>query len=71
MRQQVESELAQIVDYNVVPLYPHVVEIFGTSEPLHVLLRPDNHVAMITREASVENALREIRGYLNDVIGQA
>jgi hypothetical protein len=65
MRHEVGSEYAPIMDYNVVPLYPHLAEVFGTDEPFHVLVRPDNYIGMI----SCETSLGDFRTYLSEVIG--
>jgi 2-polyprenyl-6-methoxyphenol hydroxylase-like FAD-dependent oxidoreductase len=64
-RDELERDLASLVDYHVVPLYPHVAEIFGTTETFNVLLRPDNYLAFISRET----ALSEVRDYLNEIRG--
>ena len=65
-RDEVESGRARLADYHVVPLYPHVAEIFGTDRPFNVLLRPDNHVGFISREP----AARALGDYLREVIGR-
>jgi hypothetical protein len=31
----------------VVPLYPHLVDVFGTKKPFTMLLRPDNYLAAL------------------------
>ena len=41
-------------DYSAFPLYPHINEIFGCKYSFSVLLRPDNYVALITENVSVE-----------------
>jgi 2-polyprenyl-6-methoxyphenol hydroxylase-like FAD-dependent oxidoreductase len=41
-------------DYNLFPLYPHIAEIFGNKNSFSVLLRPDNYIAMITEDSSLE-----------------
>ncbi|MBC7929436.1 MAG: FAD-dependent monooxygenase [Rubrivivax sp.] len=63
MRDEIESEHAGFVDFHVVPLYPHVGEIFGTDKPFSVLLRPDNYIAFISPETSSN----ESRAYLNEI----
>lgn len=62
--EEVESDHAQLVDYHVVPLYPHVAEVFGTNKPFNVLLRPDNYIGFI----SAETSLHGLRAYLHEVI---
>ncbi|CAN5658297.1 FAD-dependent monooxygenase [soil metagenome] len=48
-------------DYNLFPLYPHIAEIFGNKNSFSVLLRPDNYIAMITED----NSLEKISEYLH------
>jgi 2-polyprenyl-6-methoxyphenol hydroxylase-like FAD-dependent oxidoreductase len=64
---EIERDLAPLVDYHVIPLYPHVAEIFGTTEPFNVLLRPDNYIGFISRET----ASSELRAYLNETIARS
>ncbi|MGI8995527.1 MAG: FAD-dependent monooxygenase [Pyrinomonadaceae bacterium] len=64
VRGEVESEYAHLIDYHVVPLYPRVAEIFGTSKPFNVLLRPDNYIGFLSQETSS----RRLRDYQNEVI---
>ncbi len=64
---EVESKYAHHVDYHVVPLYPHVAEVFRMSEPFNVLLRPDNYIGFISLETSMDKP----RIYLNEVIGHS
>lgn len=54
---------ADLVDHHVIPIYPHVAELFGTSKSFNVLLRPDNYVAYI----STETSLRPVSRYLTEV----
>jgi 2-polyprenyl-6-methoxyphenol hydroxylase-like FAD-dependent oxidoreductase len=53
---QTESEFARtwahVLDHHIVPLYPHVTEVFGVSKPFTVLLRPDNYIGFISAETS-------------------
>jgi hypothetical protein len=35
------------IDVTVVPLSPHLVDVFGTKKPFTMLLRPDNYLAAI------------------------
>lgn len=60
-----QSELADAhgdsIDFSVIPLYPHVAEIFGTDEPFTVLLRPDNYIGLLSKEVS----LSETHDYLS------
>jgi hypothetical protein len=64
-RDEIESLHTRLVDYQVVPLYPHVAETFGADKSFSVLLRPDNYIAYISHETSSS----ELSEYLNEVIG--
>ena len=53
----------EILDHHVVPLYPHVAEIFGSQKSFNVLLRPDNHIALLTTDLSsrpIDSYLRKL-----------
>jgi hypothetical protein len=65
MRGEIETEFAHLVDYQVVPLYPHVAEMFGATKPFNVLLRPDNYIGFMSQETGLSG----LRVYLNKVIG--
>jgi 2-polyprenyl-6-methoxyphenol hydroxylase-like FAD-dependent oxidoreductase len=64
---ELESKYANLVDHHVVPLYPHVAEIFGADRPFNLLLRPDNHIGFISPETS----LNQFRAYLTEFIGHS
>lgn len=51
----------ELLDQHVIPLYPHVSEIFGSKKSFNVLLRPDNHIALLTTDLSA----RPITNYLS------
>ena len=63
-REEIEREYAGLVDFHVVPLYPHVEEIFGADKPFSVLLRPDNYIAFISPETTPD----EPRAYLGGLL---
>ena len=44
---QFSREVEDWTDVTVVPLYPHLVDVFGTKKPFTMLLRPDNYLAAI------------------------
>ena len=62
---EIETKYAQLVDQHNVPLYPHVAEVFGMNKSFAVLLRPDNHIAFISRR----NTSSRLSVYLKEVIG--
>jgi 2-polyprenyl-6-methoxyphenol hydroxylase-like FAD-dependent oxidoreductase len=53
LKTELESQNTEFVDFNVIPLYPQVAEVFGTTNAFNVLLRPDNYIAFISTEASL------------------
>ena len=64
IREELGAEYAALVDYHVVPLYPHVTELFGSDQPFTVLLRPDNHIGFLSRETG----LSRVRTYFDEVV---
>lgn len=46
------AEFTELVDKTVVPLYPHIAEVFDRKESFSVLVRPDNYIAMISTDKS-------------------
>ena len=53
------------IDFHVIPLYPKVVEIFGSHKPFKVLLRPDNYIALLSPGCSLD----DLKVYFNQVVG--
>ncbi len=66
-RDEIESAYAHLIDYHIIPLYPHVAEVFGTKQSFSVLLRPDNYIGFI----STQNSPDELRAYFREVIGHS
>jgi len=64
---QMGSKNAELLDHYVIPLYPHVAEVFGVNKPFIVLLRPDNYIGLISLETSPSRLAK----YLKEVIGPA
>lgn len=54
------DKFTDLVDVFEMPIYPRIAELFGTDRSFRVLLRPDNHIATISNEAS----LAPIENYL-------
>ncbi len=57
------GEFGDLVDYHVIPLDARVSEIFETEKEFSVFLRPDNHIAFISSEISLD----PVRDYLNRI----
>jgi 2-polyprenyl-6-methoxyphenol hydroxylase-like FAD-dependent oxidoreductase len=64
-RDEIAGDYTGLVDFSVVPLYPHVAEIFGTNRPFNVLLRPDNYIGFI----SPDNSSKDLKDYFSEFIG--
>jgi hypothetical protein len=63
----IAAGMSDFLDHHVVPLYARLVEIFGIDEPFSVLVRPDNHIALITAASDLE----AVRQYFVDVMGSS
>jgi hypothetical protein len=61
---ELSSGFAGMADRHLLPLYPAVAEIFGTSETFSVLLRPDNYVATISPGKSLAPIEKYLKGCL-------
>ena len=57
-RNAVEREFGDVVDYHAFPITEQVSEIFGTDQPFHVVLRPDNYISLVTSEDPVAELQR-------------
>jgi hypothetical protein len=66
VREEIETKYAHLIDHNVIPLYPHVAEIFGRDKSFSLLLRPDNYIGCISPQASPDRLLT----YLKEIIGK-
>lgn len=67
LRTKLEQEYAGLVDFNVVPLQSHALELFGRDKSFYVLLRPDNYIGFISQEISSD----ALRTYLNKFAGHS
>lgn len=61
---ELESWDTQFIDFNIFPLEPQVVEVFGVTRSFSVLLRPDNYIASI----STETSLNPVKTYFKKLI---
>ena len=64
LKSELENEYGNVIDFNVIPLYPRVVELSGTNQTFKVLLRPDNYIGFISTQASLD----DLKIYFNQVI---
>jgi 2-polyprenyl-6-methoxyphenol hydroxylase-like FAD-dependent oxidoreductase len=61
LKTELESWDTESVDFNIIPLDPQVAEVFDTNQAFSVLLRPDNYIAFI----STETSLNRVKNYLS------
>jgi 2-polyprenyl-6-methoxyphenol hydroxylase-like FAD-dependent oxidoreductase len=64
IEQTFESEYRDIAELQVFALDERVREVFGTDKPFVVLLRPDNHIAFLSPDISLER----IQAYFKEFI---
>ncbi|KAB8334384.1 pentachlorophenol monooxygenase [Scytonema tolypothrichoides VB-61278] len=64
LKQELKNEYSDFIDFNVIPLYPRVVEIFGTNQPFKVLLRPDNYIGFISTDLDLDDLKAYINGFI-------
>jgi hypothetical protein len=63
LKTELESQYDELVDFNIIPLYPQVAAVFDTNQSFSVLLRPDNYIAFICTDTS----LSKVKIYLNEL----
>lgn len=63
---KLETEYGDLIDFNIMPLHPHIAEIFGTNRSFQVLLRPDNYIGSISTTAS----FADLKTYICEALGQ-
>jgi 2-polyprenyl-6-methoxyphenol hydroxylase-like FAD-dependent oxidoreductase len=67
LQTELEKDYSDWIDFNLIGLEPTVSEIFGTDEPLCLLLRPDNYIGFISPTTSLE----EMSAYLIEIAGRS
>jgi hypothetical protein len=58
---EVTSKWNGQIDRTDIPLYPHIIETFGSTSTFYTLLRPDNYIGLISSDMTGE----AIRSYLD------
>ncbi|HEX8736926.1 MAG TPA: FAD-dependent monooxygenase [Pyrinomonadaceae bacterium] len=58
-----KNEYGAFMDFHVLPLYPNIIDTFGSRASFSVLLRPDNYIGLITSDVSA----RAVRNYLSKI----
>jgi 2-polyprenyl-6-methoxyphenol hydroxylase-like FAD-dependent oxidoreductase len=64
---RIGQEYATVLDQQIIPLYPQVAEVFGSESTFHVLLRPDNYIAVL----ATENAAQIVEEFLTRLAARA
>ena len=67
LKRELEAGYGDSADFHIIPLYPRVVELFGSHQTFQVLLRPDNYIALLSSDCS----LNGLKSYFNRIIGRA
>ena len=65
LKNEVERRYSELMDFNVFSISSEVEEAFGADKDFNVLLRPDNHIGLISSEVS----LSHVEEYLSKFIG--
>jgi len=55
----------EFLDIHTIPLYPHIAQLFGVNKSFDVLLRPDNHIALISSENTEERIATYFQNWFN------
>jgi FAD binding domain len=61
LKTELENQDLELTDFNVISLYPQVAEVFDINRSFNVLLRPDNYIAFISTEASLNRVKRYLK----------
>jgi 2-polyprenyl-6-methoxyphenol hydroxylase-like FAD-dependent oxidoreductase len=65
IEEQATREFVDVLDVQLVPLHPNVVDAFGHHSSFSVLVRPDNYVGVIYAGVDLDT----VRSYFTEVIG--
>lgn len=58
---ELTKEWTNKIDTHTYSLFPHISEMFGTSESFYIILRPDNYIGLISNDFSSD----AVMSYLN------
>jgi 2-polyprenyl-6-methoxyphenol hydroxylase-like FAD-dependent oxidoreductase len=65
--QELGNEFDDLIVFKHIPLGPYITEIFGTTQPFKLLLRPDNYIGLIAPEIFSAN----LKTYMREALGHA
>jgi 2-polyprenyl-6-methoxyphenol hydroxylase-like FAD-dependent oxidoreductase len=57
---EILDEFASYLNFEQLPLYPHIADVFSTKQTFMTIIRPDNYIGLISGIVSPEN----VRDYL-------
>ncbi len=57
------QDILEHADFLELSLFPNIADTFGSTEPFFVLLRPDNHIGLISQDLDLENIRNYLRRY--------
>lgn len=63
LKTELDSSNLEFVDLNFIPLDPELTEAFNLNKAFNVFLRPDNYIAFISTEVS----LNQVKNYLKEL----
>jgi 2-polyprenyl-6-methoxyphenol hydroxylase-like FAD-dependent oxidoreductase len=69
LQQQLELTYPDAIQFHIIPLYPRVVELFGSDRPFYLLLRPDHHIAFLMADQTLDLLLTQLKLYFQSTIG--
>lgn len=64
LKMELESWDTEWLDFSLIPLEPRVTAVFGMNRSFSVLLRPDNYIASI----SIDTSLNQVKTYFKTLI---
>jgi 2-polyprenyl-6-methoxyphenol hydroxylase-like FAD-dependent oxidoreductase len=65
LKDELEERYSELVDFNVISHSSEVTKVFETEKDFMVLLRPDNHLGLISVDISTD----DVANYLTEFIG--
>jgi 2-polyprenyl-6-methoxyphenol hydroxylase-like FAD-dependent oxidoreductase len=62
LRNELAHQYSDLMDFNAFSISPEVMEAFGTDKDFSVLLRPDNHIGLISSDISPSSVGKYLSG---------
>src|SRR5262249_36731347 len=64
LRDELGNQCSELADFKAVSISPEVSEAFGGNEDFSVLLRPDNHLGLISTDISPSSVGKYLAGFI-------